>query len=197
MERRGLQLRAVVTGTVACTRCGSFEQLINGNGKKAARCAPCQEYVRRWRLAHAEQTRQAQLKYRTAHADELRERARLWRLANGPVYLERARQQHAANPEPHRRATKRWYAAHPEYQRLKRDPQITHAYNVVKYALSKGRLVRPPACEQCGRVCKPQAAHRDYARPFDLRWLCLSCHSRWDHAEPKSAHSRSRREAPE
>jgi hypothetical protein len=55
----------------------------------------------------------------------------------------------------------------------------------VWHAIKQGVLIRPDACKQCGKVCKPDAAHFDYARPLDVRWLCRSCHVRWDRAEPK------------
>lgn len=57
----------------------------------------------------------------------------------------------------------------------------------VQYALKKGRLIRPTACDNCGRTCKPDAAHSDYSQPLDVRWLCRSCHCRWDHTTPKTA----------
>ena len=51
----------------------------------------------------------------------------------------------------------------------------------VRQALLKGVLVRPRACERCGRETERlQAHHDDYARPLDVTWLCWTgvapCH---------------------
>lgn len=48
----------------------------------------------------------------------------------------------------------------------------------VRYAILTGRLVRPDKCSHCGYACKPQAHHEDYSKPFDVIWLCVSCHRR-------------------
>ena len=61
------------------------------------------------------------------------------------------------------------------------------AQSLVAYHISKGNLIRPEHCEDCGRRSRRiEAAHFDYKRPLDVRWLCVSCHRRWDHAEPKN-----------
>lgn len=52
--------------------------------------------------------------------------------------------------------------------------------------IRQGRLVRPDRCEKCGRVGKVHAAHHDYDKPLDVRWLCPVCHGKWDKAEPKT-----------
>jgi hypothetical protein len=58
---------------------------------------------------------------------------------------------------------------------------------VVSRALASGRIVRPSICEDCGGTGKAiEAAHHDYAKPLEVRWLCRSCHSRWDRAQPKT-----------
>jgi len=31
-----------------------------------------------------------------------------------------------------------------------------------------------------------EAAHHDYDQPLHVRWLCRSCHVRWDKREPKN-----------
>ena len=43
-------------------------------------------------------------------------------------------------------------------------------------ALKAGRLVRPDHCVNCGLVCKPEAHHPDYKKPFEVEWLCRPCH---------------------
>ena len=49
-----------------------------------------------------------------------------------------------------------------------------------------GRIIRPNICEQCGEQnCRIEAAHYDYDYPLIVRWLCVSCHRKWDKEFPK------------
>ncbi|MFQ6047992.1 MAG: hypothetical protein ACE5K7_01350 [Phycisphaerae bacterium] len=51
-----------------------------------------------------------------------------------------------------------------------------------------GHITRPSVCEECGATDrKIEAAHYDYDEPLRVRWLCRSCHVRWDRREPKGA----------
>lgn len=59
------------------------------------------------------------------------------------------------------------------------------AHSRVAYALKTGIICRPVCCEDCGKGGRVQAAHFDYSKPLEVRWLCRSCHVRWDKAEPK------------
>lgn len=70
-----------------------------------------------------------------------------------------------------RAARSRWSAANLEKRR---------AHSKVLYAIQKGRMTRPTACEKCGKECKPEAAHHDYSQPYDVRWLCRLCHIAYD-----------------
>lgn len=63
---------------------------------------------------------------------------------------------------------------------------MTRGENAARRAVAAGRLVRPRQCEQCGQQGTVEAAHYDYRQPLNVRWLCHSCHMKWDHAEPKS-----------
>jgi hypothetical protein len=74
----------------------------------------------------------------------------------------------------HSRYTKRFIAKFPE----KRRAQWT-----VRYALKSGRMVRPPTCSACQKVCKAHAHHDDYTKPYDVRWLCQQCHNAHHAAE--------------
>jgi hypothetical protein len=60
------------------------------------------------------------------------------------------------------------------------------AQSLLRYHVIKGHLVRPAKCEQCGSEGKKiEAAHYDYTKPLDVRWLCIPCHRRWDKEQPK------------
>lgn len=64
-------------------------------------------------------------------------------------------------------------------------PTARNAQRLVAYYIERGRLVRPTICEECHKEKKIEAAHYDYAEPLRVRWLCVSCHRRWDKQEPK------------
>ena len=49
----------------------------------------------------------------------------------------------------------------------------------LRTAVDNGTIQRPSTCEECGSP-KPQAAHYDYSRALDVRWLCQPCHMKWD-----------------
>lgn len=55
----------------------------------------------------------------------------------------------------------------------------------VQHAVRDGILKRQP-CESCGAsgfgrggLPRTQAHHDDYNKPFNVRWLCESCHKYW------------------
>jgi len=62
---------------------------------------------------------------------------------------------------------------------------VRAAHNAINNAIRDGNLTRPTVCENgcTGKVI--EAAHIDYSQPFLVRWLCRSCHRRWDQADPK------------
>ena len=64
-------------------------------------------------------------------------------------------------------------------------PEARRAYAAIQRALANGTLRRPENCEACRKLCKPDAAHFNYAEPLRVRWLCRPCHAAWDAEEPK------------
>jgi len=55
-----------------------------------------------------------------------------------------------------------------------------------RYLIAKGVLIRPKECDGCGTDGKfIEAAHYNYDDPKAVRWLCKSCHVRWDRLQPK------------
>lgn len=49
-------------------------------------------------------------------------------------------------------------------------------------AIRDGRLVRQP-CEVCGATERIQAHHDDYAKPLEVRWLCVKHHNEYHRHE--------------
>lgn len=100
----------------------------------------------------------------------------------------RAAQKKAAYYRAHRghlmaieaKRARAWKLANPEKARL-----VARANDAIYQAVKRGKLMRPATCEACDREGKIEAAHHDYSRPLDVKWLCHSCHVRWDHAVPK------------
>jgi hypothetical protein len=63
-------------------------------------------------------------------------------------------------------------------------PEARRTYAAVQRALANGTLKRPNNCEDCGALCKPEAAHTvpGYLpeNALKVRWLCKRCHAIFD-----------------
>lgn len=64
-------------------------------------------------------------------------------------------------------------------------PEKYKSHNLVQTAIRNGSLIRK-SCEQCGnREC--HAHHDDYKKPLEVRWLCVSCHTKLHLKSARSA----------
>lgn len=82
------------------------------------------------------------------------------------------------------------YKAHTTGRRTFRGTitKARRAQRLVRYCVVIGLLERPVTCEECGSTGQAiEAAHHNYDEPVRIRWLCRSCHRRWDKREPKHA----------
>ena len=65
--------------------------------------------------------------------------------------------------------------------RFERTKEAGRAHRKIAYRIATGKVVRPEQCEECRVVGKKiEAAHYDYSKPEKVRWLCRSCHVKWD-----------------
>jgi hypothetical protein len=71
-------------------------------------------------------------------------------------------------PEVKAAERRRWKEANREKVR---------AQDALREAVRDGRLVRPDACVRCGAVGPVHGHHRDYAKRYDVVWLCVRCHA--------------------
>ena len=99
------------------------------------------------------------------------------------IERERFQRSYAANPAAVSAQVKRWLDTGDNRARIQIAWRASAKLNA---AIKKGLIVRPTSCSQCDKACKPDGAHYDYSRPFEVRWLCRSCHVLWDHLSPKT-----------
>lgn len=73
-------------------------------------------------------------------------------------------------------------AKHPEVQRERvrtEEPAKRTARNRLRSAVRRGIVVKPACCQGCNRKKQPRALqghHPDYAKPYEVEWLCAGCH---------------------
>lgn len=63
-----------------------------------------------------------------------------------------------------------------EYQAKRPRDLKTKARVILNNAVRDGRIIKPTNCSQCGKIRKLTAHHKDYSKPFQVRWLCYECH---------------------
>lgn len=67
------------------------------------------------------------------------------------------------------------------------NPVATWAHMATRSAIRRGLLVRPDACEQCGKPGRTDAHHDSHASPLAVQFWCRSCHRLHHNAERKSS----------
>lgn len=67
-----------------------------------------------------------------------------------------------------------------QYQKdwYQKNKEKRKAHVVLFRAIKKGKIMRPEACIECKKICKPDGHHEDYNKPLDVVWICRACHSR-------------------
>lgn len=56
------------------------------------------------------------------------------------------------------------------------DARKRKCYDLYWTAVRQGKIIRPNACEKCGKVGPVQADHRDHDKPYEVTHMCAPCH---------------------
>ena len=64
------------------------------------------------------------------------------------------------------------------------------ARNALSNAVRDKKIFKPVSCETCKEIKRLYGHHKDYERPLDVVWLCVSCHRRWHVKNGESLNAR-------
>ena len=96
------------------------------------------------------------------------------------------REWRAKNRERKREYDRAWRAKNPEVvlagvRRWKRENRkAVLAGKRLRMGVARGSKLapkRPDQCSTCGCKCVPVGHHEDYDKPYEVEWLCKSCHA--------------------
>lgn len=151
------------------------------------KCNVCRrEHRRKLRLLNAAAVNARQKAYREKHRKQIRKKAREWAQRNKlkvAYWRKRYRDAHTDKLNADKKA---YYRSHRDVvcARITRwgayNPEKKLAHRKVAAAVSKGLLVAPERCSNCGRKVRLHGHHRDYNKStlLDVVWLCGRCHRR-------------------
>lgn len=98
------------------------------------------------------------------------------------AYRERNREKDRERKRDYMRRESERLAAYREQYKAEH-PERVKAGEKLRRRLRHGLIVKPGACEECGRTdLAIHGHHDDYSKPYEVRWLCASCHRTADDA---------------
>lgn len=123
-------------------------------------------YNKRYHERNKDARYKKHLEWLDKNKDKKREYGRRWRLK----YKEKNKQRLKdwGSSENGKRFYKEWGL---------KNREKTKAHYIFNKAIELGLVIRPQKCSLCGVKCKPQGHHNDYSKPFEVVFVCHSCHS--------------------
>ena len=134
------------------------------NGKK----------TKEWELKNNDKKKEIRTRYRENNREEIREKDRENYRKDPEKFRAKARKNQAIYFKTPKGKEK--YKIQGEILR-KKYPEKARARSLLSNAVCDGKIIRPNKCSLC--LCensKIEAHHPDYSRPYDVVWLCKSCH---------------------
>ena len=142
-------------------------------------CKPCMTLQnKRWCEANREKCVQYALAYQKRRPDVKRKHSLAHYARNREARLAKCREWRVANAEYVAERAASLRAEHPEREA---------ARTAVRYAVKRGEIVKPAACERCCDAGSLEGHHHSYERAhwLDVEWLCRSCHRNEHHTDAR------------
>lgn len=169
-----------------CSKCkkeyplDNFYKQSKRKGGKHPWCKPCCKEHQKKNMSRRVELESKKWRDDPEYRQRRLELQRNWSKKNIEYKRQKEKENRLKNPIPYKRRVRRYADAHPEEMKT-----MARARQKVYQAIKKGEMIRPNECEWCGSYRNIQAAHYDYDRPLEVKWLCKPCHAKWDYEEPK------------
>ena len=164
-----------------CTNCGEIKMLTefvkhksykDGHYSQCKICTRAKEKT--WRQNNQDKKRIIRTRYRENNREKIREMDRQYYVDNHEERLETAK---IAQKKYYQ--TEKGKASYYRHGKLcrKRYPEKARARSLLSNAICEGKIIRPKNCSLCNSdEFVIEAHHPDYSKPYDVIWLCRSCH---------------------
>jgi hypothetical protein len=121
----------------------------------------------KYRLVNRERVLAECKRYHERNKEKMVAKVRLWRLKN-PDKFKAIYKKRNENSKKYRKA---WFEKY----------KIENLYRIVcqreiQSMVRSGKILRPSACQLCGKECRTVGHHPDYSKPKEVIWVCRSCH---------------------
>ncbi len=133
---------------------------------------------------HKVMKKESDRRYYQNHREKLLEKTKKWQREH-PEFRERYKQYRKEHPLPAmtmKKYARKSYLKHRTeiIERCRRwqhkYPERYHAQSILNRGIITGYVQRPRECSSCGREKLIHGHHPDYTKPFEVIWLCPSCH---------------------
>jgi hypothetical protein len=133
------------------------------------------EKRRKWYKNNKEKHLEYCKNYQKNNKEIVNQRHRKWWSENGEKYLEKRQNYYANLPEEKKeKIRKRALLNRKTY--IEKNLYKEKARAAVSYALKNKWIIKPTTCSKCNMEKKIEAHHSDYAKAFDIIWVCKKCH---------------------
>ena len=162
-----------------CTKCDKnkpFEEFRKSARYKDGHYSRCKDCMKEYEkeILDPERKKELRTKYRENNRERIREQDRNAYHNDPDKFREKAKisQKKYFQTENGREKYKQQ-----GLKLMKKYPEKARARSLLSNAVCEGKIIRPDKCSLCG-CCdvKIEAHHPDYSKPYDVIWVCKSCH---------------------
>lgn len=132
--------------------------------------------TRKWRQENIERALKSCREYQKNSKDKLLIWRKGWLKENSWRTNESQKKWRQNNKDKIKEKNRKYRKREDELRKLPENIEKCRARKSIYYRVTKGEIMRPHSCEICQKKCVPDGHHKDYSKPFEVTWVCKSCH---------------------